>query len=209
VVVAEMSVSLDGFVAGPEPSLEDPLGKGGMELHEWAFRLAAWRRPHGLEGGDVGVDSQLVEEHLAAEGAVVMGRKMFSGGEGSWVGDPNANGWWGDDPPFHRPVFVVTHHTREPLVLGATTFTFVNDGVVSAIELAQAAASEKDVLVAGGAEIVRQALRAGLVDAIDLHLVPLFLGRGTRLFEGLEPRRLEVDGVVSAPRATHIRYRLV
>jgi dihydrofolate reductase len=207
-VVAEMSMSLDGFVAGPDPSLEDPIGRGGMDLHEWAFRLAAWRRPHGLEGGEAGADSQLVEEHLAAAGAVVMGRRMFSNGAGPWESDPKANGWWGDDPPFRKPVFVVTHHAREPLELGETTFTFVTDGVESAAAQAEHAAGELDVLVAGGAEVVRQALQAGLVGAIDLHLVPLFLGSGTRLFDGLDPRRLEVDGVVAAPRATHVRYVL-
>src|ERR1700693_1476165 len=114
-VVAEMSVSLDGFGAGAAPSLEDPLGKGGMDLHEWVFRLAAWRKPHGLEGGEVDVDSVVVDEALADTGAVVMGRKMFRGREGAWESDPNANGWWGDEPPFHKPVFVVTHHAREQL----------------------------------------------------------------------------------------------
>ncbi len=209
-VVAELTMSLDGFVAGPDPSLEDPLGRGGMELHEWAFRLEAWRREHGLEGGEVDVDSQLVEEHLAATGAVVMGRRMFSGGAGPWEEDANAGGWWGDEPPYHKPVFVLTHHAREPLELkGGTTFTFVTDGVEQAVGAARAAAGPKDVLVAGGADVVQQALRAGLVDAIDLHLAPLVLGGGTRLFDGLEPQRLEIDGVVSAPRATHVRYRLV
>jgi dihydrofolate reductase len=207
-VVAEMSMSLDGFTAGPDASLEDPIGRGGMDLHEWAFRLAAWRREHGLEGGEVGVDSQLVEEHLAATGAVVMGRRMFSSGAGPWESDPNANGWWGDDPPFRKPVFVVTHHAREPLELGATTFTFVTAGVEQAIAGAAAAANGKDVHISGGADVVQQAIRAGLVDTIDLQIVPLLLGSGVRLFDGLEPRRLEVDGVVAAPRATHVRYLL-
>jgi dihydrofolate reductase len=207
-VVAEMSMSLDGFVAGPDASLEEPLGRGGMELHEWAFRLAAWRREHGLEGGEVGVDSQLVEEHLAATGAVVMGRRMFSSGAGPWESDPNANGWWGDDPPFRKPVFVVTHHAREPLELGATAFTFVTAGVEQAVVDATTAASGKDVHISGGADVVQQAIRAGLVDAIDLQIVPLLLGSGVRLFDGLEPRRLEAGTVVAAPRATHVRYTL-
>jgi dihydrofolate reductase len=202
-------MSLDGFVAGPDPSLEHPLGRGGMELHEWAFRLEAWRREHGLEGGEVDVDSRLVEEHLTATGAVVMGRKMFSGGAGPWEDDANAGGWWGDEPPYHKPVFVLTHHAREPLELTGTTFTFVTAGIERAVADAGAAAGPKDVLVAGGADVVQQALRARLVDAIDLHIAPLFLGSGTRLFDGLEPQRLEIDGVVSAPRATHVRYRLV
>lgn len=207
-VVAEISMSLDGFVAGPDPSLEDPLGRGGMELHEWAFRLAAWRRPHGLEGGDDDADSALVEERQAATGAVVMGRRMFSGGAGPWDEDPNANGWWGDEPPFRKPVFVVTHHAREPLVLGGTTFTFVTAGVERAVADAAAASGGKDVHISGGADVVQQALRAGLVDAFDLHLVPLFLGGGTRLFDSIAPQRLEVDSVLGAPRATHIRYTL-
>jgi dihydrofolate reductase len=208
VVVAEMSVSLDGFAAGPDPSLEDPLGRGGMELHEWAFRLAAWRAQHGLEGGEVDVDSELVEQQLVGTGAVVMGRKMFSGGEGGWEGDPNASGWWGDEPPFHKPVFVVTHHAREPLALGETTFTFVTGGVEAAVERAGAAAGGKDVHVSGGADVVQQCIRAGLVDVLDLHLVPIFLGSGRRLLDGLEPARLELERVVAAPRATHVRYRL-
>jgi dihydrofolate reductase len=202
-------MSLDGFVAGPDPSLEHPLGRGGMELHEWAFRLEAWRREHGLEGGEVDVDSRLVEEHLAATGAVVMGRKMFSGGAGPWEDDANAGGWWGDEPPYRKPVFVLTHHAREPLELTGTTFTFVTGGIERAVADARVAAGPKDVLVAGGADVVQQALRAHLADAIDLHIAPLFLGSGTRLLEGLEPQRLEIDGVVSAPRATHVRYRLV
>lgn len=203
-----MSVSLDGFGAGPGPSLEDPLGKGGMDLHEWAFRLAAWRKPHGLEGGEVDVDSEIVEKSLAATGAVVMGRTMFSGGEGPWENDPNANGWWGDEPPFHKPVFVVTHHERAPLHLGETTFTFVTDGVEAAVERARTAAGAKDVHVSGGADVVQQCIHAGLVDVLELHVVPIFLGDGRRLLEGLDPARLEVERVIAAPRATHIRYRL-
>lgn len=206
-VVAEMSVSLDGFGAGPAPSLEDPLGKGGMDLHEWVFRLAAWRGPHGLEGGEIDVDSELVEESQAA-GAVVMGRKMFSSGTGPWEGDPNANGWWGDEPPFRKPVFVVTHHAREPLVLGETTFTFVTEGVEAAVDQAGGAADTKGVHVSGGADVIQQCIRAGLVDVLDLHVVPIFLGDGRRLLEGLDPARLEVERVIAAPRATHIRYRL-
>jgi dihydrofolate reductase len=206
--MAEMSVSLDGFGAGPAPSLDDPLGKGGMDLHEWAFRLAAWRMPHGLEGGEVDADSEMVEKNLAATGAVVMGRKMFSGGAGPWEDDPNANGWWGDEPPFHKPVFVVTHHERAPLQLGETTFTFVTDGIEAAVDRAQAAAGAKDVHVSGGSDVIQQCIHAGLVDALELHVVPIFLGDGRRLLEGLDPARLEVERVIAARRATHIRYRL-
>jgi dihydrofolate reductase len=206
-VTAELSISLDGYAAGPEPSLDDPLGKGGMQLHEWAFRLAAWRSRHGLEGGETGPDSVLVEELLDASGAYVMGRKMFSGGAGTWSEDPNANGWWGDEPPFHAQVFVVTHHEREPLALGETTFAFVTDGVAAAVERAREAAGGKDVHVSGGAEIVRQSLEAGLVDELVLHVAPLVLGGGTR-FEGGAPARFEIAEVVSVPQATHVRLRL-
>ena len=208
-VNAEMSLSLDGFVAGPAPTLDDPLGKGGMALHEWAFRLAAWRRPHGLEGGEVDVDSDLVERHLAATGAVVMGRKMFSGGSGPWADDPNARGWWGNDPPFHNPVFVVTSHSRDPLEMeGGTTFTFVTDGVESAVAQARDAAGGKDVLVAGGAETFRQALAAGLLDEIQLHFAPVLLGGGTRLFDGPAPARFAVTDVIGVPLAAHVRLRV-
>jgi dihydrofolate reductase len=136
----EVSMSLDGFIAGPNPSEKDPLGEGGMQLHEWAFELAVWRAPHGQEGGKVNASTPLVEESLANAGATVMGRKMFGGGPGPWGEDP-WDGWWGDDPPFHHPVFVLTHHPREPLVKqGGTTFFFVCDGIGSALEQAKQAA---------------------------------------------------------------------
>lgn len=208
-VIAEITMSLDGFVAGPEPSLEEPLGKGGMALHEWAFRLAAWRKAHGLEGGDVDVDSELIERQLAANGAVVMGRKMFSGGDGDWEHDPMAGGWWGDNPPFHNPVFVLTHHPRQQLELnGGTSFTFVTDGIESAVAQARAAAGSKDVLIAGGAEVVQQSLVAGLVDELQLHIAPLLLGDGRSLFEGVAPAQLSITEVVSVPLATHVRLRV-
>lgn len=209
-VTAELSISLDGYAAGPDPSLDDPLGVGGMQLHEWAFRLAAWRRPHGLEGGEEDVDSALVEDGHAAQGAVVMGRRMFSGGAGPWEDDPNANGWWGDEPPFRKPVFVVTHHARAPLELqGGTTFTFVTDGVPAAIERAREAAGTRGVHVSGGASVVQQALAAGLVDELLIHHVPLLLGGGTRLFEHAAPGRLEILETIGVPLAAHVRYRVV
>src|SRR3954463_15560309 len=156
-VFGNISMSLDGFVAGPEPSLEDPLGKGGEQLHEWAFATQAWREPHGRSGGEANVDSELVERTIARTGATIMGRRMFSGGEGPWEDDPNADAWWGDDPPFHHPVFVLTHHEREPVTKqGGTTFTFVTDGIQSALEQARAAAADKDVAVGGGAMAVQQ-----------------------------------------------------
>jgi dihydrofolate reductase len=208
-VLAEISMSLDGFVAGPNPSLEEPLGEGGELLHEWAFPLEAWRKPHGMEDGERGPESDEVAARIAATGAEVMGRLMFSGGAGPWDGDPNADGWWGDDPPFHVPVFVVTHHAREPLAKdGGTTFRFVTDGVEAAVEEARAAAGDRDVHVSGGGSVIRQALQAGLVDELQIHLVPVLLGGGTRLFEGVgkERVRLELAAVSEGPRATHLRY---
>ena len=210
-VVAEISTSLDGYVAGPNPTLENPLGEGGDQLHEWAVRLKSWRETHGLPDGESGPDDELLAESVAATGAVVMGRQMFSGGEGPWEDDANANGWWGDEPPFHKPVFVLTHHAREPLVLKGTTFTFVTDGLDSAIDDARAAAAEQDVLVAGGADTIDQAISAGLVDELQLHLAPVLLGAGARLFDGVAPAlpRFEITQVIESPLVTHLRYRVV
>jgi len=210
-VVAEISTSLDGYVAGPNPTLENPLGEGGEQLHEWAVRLKSWRETHGLPDGEGGPDDELLAESVAATGAVVMGRQMFSGGEGPGEDDANANGWWGDDPPFHKPVFVLTHHAREPLVLKGTTFTFVTDGLDSAVDDARAAAAEQDVLVAGGADTIDQAIRAGLVDELQLHLAPVLLGAGARLFDGVAPElpRFEITQVIESPLVTHLRYRVV
>jgi dihydrofolate reductase len=210
-VFAEISTSLDGYVAGPNPTLENPLGEGGEQLHEWAVRLKSWRKPHGLPDGESGPDDELLAESVAATGAVVMGRQMFSGGEGPWEADANANGWWGDEPPFHKPVFVLTHHAREPLVLKGTTFTFVTDGLDSAIDDARAAAAEQDVLVAGGADTIDQAISAGLVDELQLHLAPVLLGAGARLFDGVAPElpRFEITQVIESPLVTHLRYRVV
>ena len=206
-VCGSISVSLDGFAAGPEPSLADPIGIGGLQLHEWAFRLAAWREQHGLDGGETGAESRLVEAAQAATGAVVMGRKMFSGGEGDWEADENREGWWGDDPPFHVPVFVVTHEPRERLEkLGGTTFTFVTAGVEAAVAEARQAAAGRDVAVAGGASVLRQALEADLVEELVLHVAPVLLGSGTRLFENVRPRQLEILKTIAGQHATHVRY---
>jgi dihydrofolate reductase len=201
-----ISTSLDGYVAGPRPTLEQPLGEGGELLHDWVTRLAAWRAPHGMEGGEVNEDTPVFEESLGA-GATIMGRRMFSGGAGPWEDDPNANGWWGDEPPFHTPVFVLTHHAREPLVLGETTFMFVTDGIESALEQARAAAGERDVALGGGADVARQYLDAGLLDELTVHVVPVLLGGGTRLFAGATPAELNLTRAVSSPRVTHLTYR--
>ena len=207
-VFLDISMSLDGYVAGPNQTLEEPLGKGGEQLHEWVFRLAAWREPHGLEGGEHGPDGELVRASVRRTGAVIMGRRMFSGGSGPWESDPNADAWWGDNPPFHVPVFVLTHHEREPVEKeGGTTFTFVTDGFESALEQARAAAGEKDISIAGGAEVAQQALRAGVVDDVTLHLAPVLLGGGTSLFGGLgTDLTLELKNVLEAPLATHLQY---
>jgi dihydrofolate reductase len=208
----DISISLDGFVAGPDPTLEQPLGRGGEQLHEWAFPTKAWREPHGLEGGEANRDSEVLEETIRDTGATLMGRKMFSGGEGPWEADPNADGWWGEDPPFHHPVFVLTHHVRETVTKqGGTTFTFVTDGIESALEQARAAAGAKDVQVSGGAAVAQQYLSAGLLDELQIHVVPVLLGGGVRLFDdlGAEPPRLECTRVIESPGVTHLRYRIV
>ncbi len=162
-----------------------------------------------MPGGESGPDDDIVNEWLDANGAVVMGRRMFSGGEGPWEDDPNADGWWGDDPPFHVPVFVLTHHRRDPVVKeGGTSFTFATDGIEAALEQAQAAAGEKDVQVGGGAELVQQYLNAGLLDELNIHLVPVLLGNGgVRLLDGLEPAELELTRLIESDAVTHLRYR--
>ena len=205
----DITTSLDGFVAGPNQTLERPLGDGGERLHEWMFALAAFRGRHGLDGGETNADTEVLEESLARTGAVIMGRRMFSGGAGPWEDDPNADGWWGAEPPFHVPVFVLTHHARETVVKdGGTTFTFVTDGVASAIAQALEAAGGKDVAINGGSTVARQALAAGLLDEIRLDLVPVLLGAGVRLFDGDVPAELEQIGVVEGRGVTHLAYRV-
>ena len=207
-VVVDISMSLDGFVAGPNPTLEEPLGKKGEELHEWVVRTNYWRERHGLEGGEEDEDSEVIREAFSSVGASVMGRRMFSGGSGPWESDPRSMGWWGDEPPFHTPVFVLTHHAREPEEMeGGTTFFFVTDGIEAAIEQARAAAGEGNVAIGGGANAIQQALAAGLVDELQVHVAPILLGGGTRLFgEGADPIRLEATRVLASPRATHVKF---
>jgi len=207
-VFVEISMSLDGFVAGPNPTLEEPLGEKGEELHEWVVRTNYWRERHGLEGGEEDEDSEVIREAFSSVGASVMGRKMFSGGSGPWESDPRSMGWWGDQPPFHTPVFVLTHHAREPEEMeGGTTFFFVTDGIEAAIQHARAAAGEGNVAIGGGASAIQQALAAGLVDELQVHVAPILLGGGTRLFrEGADPIRLEATRVLASPRATHVKF---
>jgi dihydrofolate reductase len=198
-VVFDITMSLDGFIAGPDDSLELPLGAGGEKLHEWVYGLVSWREPHGLEGGETNRDSEVLEEAMGS-GAIVLGRRMFDLAKG-----------WGDNPPFHVPVFVLTHEAREPLEKeGGTTFTFVTDGVESALAQARAAAGDSDVSIAGGANTIQQYLSAGLVDEFQIHIAPLLLGGGVRLFEHA-PADLEVETlrVVDSPRVTHVKYRVV
>ncbi len=207
-VKCQLAISLDGYVAGPRQSLDDPLGVGGMELHRWVFELEAWRGPQGLEGGDVNPSTQVVKEAQDV-GATVMGRNMFGGGPGPWRDDPPWTGWWGEDPPYHTAVFVLTHHAREPLPMqGGTTFHFVTEGIGSALEQARKAAGDRDVLIAGGAEAVQQYLAAGLIEELQLHIVPVVLGDGERLLENVGDLRLEQTRVIEAPGVVHLTYRV-
>ncbi len=206
-VVYATSISLDGFTAGPDQGPDNPLGDGGMRLHDWLRELAVWRESHGEEGGIESPSTKELKDRGAKVGAYVMGRNMFGGGPGPW-GDEPWNGWWGQNPPFHLPVFVVTHHARPPLECeGGTTFTFVTDGVESAIAQAREAAGDQDVMISGGATVAREALAAGLVDEIRLDLVPVLLGAGVRLFEGGDlAGSLEQRSVVEGRAVTHLTY---
>ena len=205
----KISMSLDGFVAGPRQSVDNPLGIGGMRLHEWVFPLAVWRAMQGLQGGEVNESTRVVEESLVNIGATVMGRNMFGGHPGSWDAKKPWKGWWGDDPPFHHPVLVLTHHAREPLRLeGGTTFTFVTGGIEAALEQARRAAGGQDVSLAGGASAAQQYLAAGFVDEMEISLVPTLLGSGERLFEGVgdDLHGLELVRTVAAPSVTHLKF---
>jgi dihydrofolate reductase len=205
----QISVSLDGFVAGPNQSEQNPLGEGGMDLHQWVLGLDAWRKAHGQEGGETNVSSKVLDEAVENVGATVMGRNMFGPIRGPWDDDA-WNGWWGEDPPFHHPVFVLTHHARKPVAMeGGTTFNFVTDGIESALEQAKAAAGDKDVSVPGGATAIQQFLNAGLIDDFELHVVPLLLGDGERLFDGVDVN-VERTRVVESPSGvTHLKFRVV
>ena len=205
----KISMSLDGFVAGPSQSVDNPLGIGGGRLHEWAFQLAVFRALLGLEGGVVNESTPVVEESLANIGATVMGRNMFGGHPGPWDAETPWSGWWGVNPPFHHPVFVLTHHAREPLELeGGTTFTFVTAGVETALEQARRAAGGADVSLAGGARAAQQYLAAGLVDEMEINVVPTLLGSGERLFDGVGDNLHGLDLVrtVAAPTVTHLKF---
>jgi dihydrofolate reductase len=207
---ATISTSLDGFAAGPQQSLEEPLGVGGERLHDWATPLAVFREMHGEQDpeGEVNASTDVMRGWWNNVGAGIMGRNMFGGGPGPWEGD--WRGWWGDEPPYHMPVFVLTHHPREPLEMeGGTTFHFVTGGIEEALDRATDAAGGKDVWLMGGASVIRQYLKAGLLDQLDISLTPVLLGDGERLFEDVGADvRLEQVRAVEAPGVTHITYRV-
>ncbi len=205
----EISMSVDGYIAGPNPTHDEPLGVGGEKLHEWGVRLASWQESHGYDSsqGDTGTDDDVMAEAAASHGAVIMGKRMFCGEDGPWGDDP-FKGWWGDDPPFKKPVFVLTNHEREPLELGETRFEFVTDGIEAALERARDAAGDQDIQISGGANVAQQYLAAGLLDEMQLHIAPVLLGGGTRLFDGelKGPRDLRITRSIESPGVTHVRY---
>ena len=203
-------MSLDGFIAGPNQSVENPLGVGGERLHDWVVPLAAWRTAHGQAGGEVNESTSIIQESVTNIGATIMGRNMFGGHPGPWSDAKPWTGWWGKNPPFHHQVFVLTHYPREPLVLeGGTIFNFVTNGLQAALEQAREAAGGKDINLAGGAKAAQQYLTADLVDEMDISLVPILLGSGERLFEGVgtATHGLELVRTVAAPGVTHLKFR--
>jgi dihydrofolate reductase len=206
-----IAISLDGFVAGPNQSEENPLGEGGELLHGWMVPLAAWRESHGHQGGEVDESARIIEETRENVGAGVMGRNMFGPvGGGDW-GDEQWTGWWGDDPPYHNDVFILTHYPRDPLEMeGGTRYHFVTDGIERALELASEAANGRDVRLWGGARAIQQYMAAGLLDELELHVVPVLLGDGERLFDNLGDAEPQLDQVraVEAPGVTHVKYRV-
>ena len=206
--VHSFTVSLDGYAAGPAQDIDNPLGVGGTKLHEWAFATRAFRQMIGMEGGEQNADDRFITDGDAGIGATVMGRNMFGPIRGEWGAD-DWKGWWGDNPPYHHPVFVLTHHRRPPIpMLGGTTFHFVDRGIEAALEQAFAAAGGNDVRLGGGVSTVQQYLRAGLIDEMHLAYVPVLLGRGERLFDNLDggPSGYEVVEFVGTPAATHVRF---
>jgi dihydrofolate reductase len=207
-VKADISISLDGYAAGPNQGEEHPLGEGGEQLHDWAVPLAAFNELHGRKGGEVNESTPVMEAMFDNVGAVIMGRNMFGPIRGEW-GDEEWKGWWGDDPPYHLPVFVLTHYERRPLEMkGGTTFHFITDGIEPALERALEAAGEQAVLISGGASTIRQYLAAGFVDELHLHVTPLVLGGGEPILQDVGDLRLEQVRVVEAPGVVHLSYRV-
>jgi dihydrofolate reductase len=205
-----ISMSLDGFAAGPNQSIENPIGIGGMQLHQWVFPLRSWRVVHGLEGGETNASNEVIEESIAGIGATIMGRNMFGGGPGPWNRSEPWDGWWGKNPPFHHPVFVLSRHARERLDLeGGTSFTFVTEGITSALEQARRAAGGKDIALAGGANVSQQFLAAGLVDEMEISLVPILLGEGARLFHNIgdDLHGLELVRTIATSNVIHLKFQ--
>jgi dihydrofolate reductase len=206
----QISISADGFVAGPNQSEENPLGEGGERLHDWVVSLAAWRELHGKTGGEVNESTSIMEESIENVGAGVMGRNMFGPVHGGDWGDEQWYGWWGDDPPYHNDVFILTHYSREPVKMnGGTTFHFVTDGIEPALARATEAADGRDVRLWGGAQAIQQYLAAGLLDELELDVVPVLLGDGARLFDNLGGADVQLEQLraVEAPGVTHVKYR--
>jgi dihydrofolate reductase len=209
VVVQSFALSIDGYGAGPRQDLENPLGVGGLKMMEWFFHTRTWQRMHGQDGGETGVDDQMAAEGLTGNGAWILGRNMFGPIRGPWP-DDTWKGWWGDEPPYHVPAFVLTHHARDPIPMkGGTEFRFVTDGIESALAQATAVAGSNHVRIGGGVSTVRQYLRAGLIDEVHLALSPVLLGEGESLFAGLDLTRLgyECAERVAGERATHVTLR--
>lgn len=207
IVTAQISVSADGYAAGPNQRPDEPLGDGGERLHDWVVATETWRRQHGREGGEHNTSSKFVERMGQNVGAVILGRKMFGGGEGEW--DENWRGWWGDEPPFPGPAFVLTHHERAPLTFAnGASFEFVTDGIEAALARAKAAAGEKDVTIAGGASTINQFLAAGLLDELVLNIAPVVLGGGERLLVDVGTPEIEQIEAVAGDGVVHVRYRV-
>ena len=207
--VESFTISLDGYGAGPDQTLEHPLGIGGEALHDWLVSTRSWRSLHGQDGGEAGVDDDFATRAHAGVGAWIMGRNMFGPVRGPWP-DECWRGWWGDDPPFHGPVFVLTHHARPSLAMeGGTVFHFVTGGILDAVEQARSAAGDRDVQISGGAETIRQYLRAGLIDELHIAVAPVLLGSGARLFDGLDklPSDYECERFTPSSKAAHMVLR--
>jgi dihydrofolate reductase len=207
--VQSFSVSVDGYGAGPDQDLDHPLGIRGSELFEWFFATRVWRKMQGLDGGETGIDNGIAEQAFAGIGAWILGRNMFGPVRGPWP-DDSWKGWWGDEPPYHTPVFVLTHHARAPLRMkGGTEFHFVTEGIHAALEQATAAAGDLHIRLGGGVLTIQQFLHAGLIDQMHLAIQPVLMGSGERLFEGINMHALgyECTHHISGERATHVFVR--